>query len=225
MAVQRWLCSDTASPGAPANKKGEEAGEKELRYYSALHHCPRAAVLEALQEFRACNKDSSSCLTYEEFLEVLRRRAHLPVGAPIPAHLMGMVSARDIARHGDVSFDSFLEWSMSVGWTEEMQSCSSEELDLRRIAREVDMPILDVEKIKKLFDMFDSDHSGQIEEDEFRYIILKLWRVESVKDVPVKTLRRIWRQIDQDGSGKIDFPEFLVWYNTFKNFGDCLNMI
>eukprot|EP00415_Alexandrium_ostenfeldii_P003092 UN3092 len=156
---------------------------------------------------------------------MVRRRAHLHDGAPIPPRLMGHITLKDLDEHNHLGFETFLEWSINVGWMEEMQVTSSEDLEMRRIAREVNMPILDVEKVKAQFNHFDSDHSGMIDEEEFRHIVYKLWRVENVSDVPINTLRRIWRQIDQDGSGTIDFQEFLVWYSNFKQFGSSWTLI
>lgn len=229
MEIQRWLRQGTA-PAGPERRgtrfslTGEnEAAEREepqdprppdLQGLARRHNCPLFAVREAWQEFSAYAAHREPGITYEEFLDLLRRRAHLPDGGSIPAHLLGTVALKDLDCHEHLSFDAFLEWSLSVGWMEELQVAPGE-VEVRKIARQVAMPILDVEKIKMLFDRLDSDGSGHIEENEFRHMIYTLWCVEDVSDVPIKTLQRLWRQIDKDGSGSIDFAEFLVWYKNY----------
>merc|ERR1712003_21752 len=98
------------------------------------------------------------------------------------------------------------------------------EREIRKVAREQNIPILDVERIRKMFEEFDVDGSDEIEEAEFRHILYRLWNVKDVSDVPVKRLHRLWRELDTDNSGSIGFTEFLVWYQclmageTKKNF-------
>merc|ERR1712019_142981 len=113
-----------------------------------------------------------------------------------------------------VNFEDFVEWSISVSWTEEVQVKCVKEREVWRVAREQGMKLLDVERVKKMFDDFDTDGSGEIEEAEFRHIICKLWNVKDLSDVPIKQLQRFWRELDADGSGSVSFTEFLVWYQT-----------
>jgi Ca2+-binding EF-hand superfamily protein len=91
---------------------------------------------------------------------------------------------------------------------------SSQELEIREIARNLQIPIPDVEKVKKVFDKYDADGSGQIEKDEFKLMMTDLVCVGKLKglEVPNGLLEDQWLSVDHDGSGEVDFDEFCEWY-------------
>lgn len=84
----------------------------------------------------------------------------------------------------------------------------------RQLAREHGMPLPDVEALTNFFNEFDTDGSGEIDEDEFRGILYKIIGVKTETDVPLKRLQRYWREVDMDGDGSITFNEFLIWHKT-----------
>merc|ERR1719487_2437868 len=91
---------------------------------------------------------------------------------------------------------------------------SSAELGIREIARNLDIPIPDVEKVKRVFDKYDEDGSGQMEKDEFKLMMTDLICVGKLKglQVPNGLLEDQWLSVDHDGSGEVDFDEFCEWY-------------
>merc|ERR1712139_191511 len=104
--------------------------------------------------------------------------------------------------------------------SEEKMVPSKAERNIRALARETEMMLPDVEKVKCLFDEFDTDRSGEIEEEEFRHILYKMLKARDPTDVPMKRLKRYWREVDIDCSGSISFTEFLLWYkNNFNKDG------
>ena len=56
---------------------------------------------------------------------------------------------------------------------------------------------------EELFELYDSDGSGQLEFDEFRQVIRKAGRV-SVRNINDIELRQVFQMVDVDGSGEID---------------------
>ena len=72
-----------------------------------------------------------------------------------------------------------------------------------------------IENIKKRFDEFDLDGSGEIEYDEFQLIICKLLKVSNMDEIPPDRLHQLWRMVDADGSGSVDVEEFIVWYGQY----------
>jgi hypothetical protein len=56
---------------------------------------------------------------------------------------------------------------------------------------------------EELFELYDSDGSGQLDNDEFRQVIRKAGRV-SVRDINDIELRQVFKMVDVDGSGEID---------------------
>lgn len=73
----------------------------------------------------------------------------------------------------------------------------------------------DVERLKKKFDEFDDDRSGWIDFKEFRTMVKVLLDLPMNMEVPRENIAQMWREADADGSGQLDFDEFLVWYYTY----------
>jgi len=87
---------------------------------------------------------------------------------------------------------------------------SEEEAFVRQLAKELKMPLVDVEEIHKKFKKVDGDQSGHICKDEFKELIVSQFP-EGV--VPRKAqLDGYWIEVDSDSSGEISFEEFLLWY-------------
>jgi len=80
------------------------------------------------------------------------------------------------------------------------------------LARKHNISSVDLDKIKKRFDQFDTDKSGEIEFDEFELMMGKLLGLGKPGDLPRERLERFWKEIDKDGSGSVDFSEFTEWY-------------
>lgn len=74
----------------------------------------------------------------------------------------------------------------------------------------------ELDRIKKQFDKYDTDGSGNIEWEEF---VLMMETLMGAKpgDIPMGRLSGFWREIDCDGSGEVDFDEFVGWYLKYFN--------
>ncbi|CAJ1457858.1 unnamed protein product, partial [Effrenium voratum] len=91
----------------------------------------------------------------------------------------------------------------------------SEAVQLRRLAKKFGLSILDVEDMHRLFSNATSD-GRVIVQSEFTSMLLKLYGTEDLSEVPPQRLRFFWQQADQDGSGEIDFEEFIMWYDRYS---------
>lgn len=67
----------------------------------------------------------------------------------------------------------------------------------------------EIAKIKSHFDYFDEDESGKLDVKEFR----KLFKVIA-EDSTRAEAEAGFAAIDTDGSGEIDFDEFLEWWQS-----------
>jgi hypothetical protein len=65
-----------------------------------------------------------------------------------------------------------------------------------------------------IFEIYDADGSGTIDKEELKFMLIDLC-------VPVDDLElgRLVLQLDEDGSGDIDFEEFIDWYSNGGNDG------
>jgi len=121
------------------------------------------------------------------------------------------LKATDANGDGMVDFSEFAFWYYSRGFSEDMVLTDTQR-QTRDLARKLKISILDAENYKKVFDTVDKDCSGFIEYGEFIEVVYKLTKVPEGVDLPATRLQQLWRQADVDGSGQIDFEEFVIFY-------------
>lgn len=229
-SLQQWLNGqsgskgqDTAmvSLGSAAADTGVDKAEAGLLIQLAKRYgMPVNEVHELRQEFNLRDTSSRGHLTQDEFFALIRKRINLRADEAIPSYLIqGIPEAETRFEKCGIDFEEFLKWSILTSWTEEMMLPSKNDRALRQLAREQEMSLPEVEKVKHLFDEFDTDSSGRIEEDEFRHMVCKMLCVRDVTDLSVKTIQRYWREVDLNRDGVVDFKEFLIWYKNSFLFG------
>merc|ERR1719160_1404668 len=86
---------------------------------------------------------------------------------------------------------------------------SEEDKYIRQMAKEHDVPIPDAEDVYKAFKKVDADSSGVIDREEFEVLVRDLHQGIEVRQGHINDW---WRAVDEDKSGTISFPEFLVWW-------------
>lgn len=86
----------------------------------------------------------------------------------------------------------------------------------RGIARKKQVAAVFADDVQALFDSFDTDQSGYIDESEFKELLGQLLQVTNFEDIPHNRFEHFWRQCDEDLSGEVCFESFLTWY--LKNF-------
>merc|ERR1711933_280095 len=123
---------------------------------------------------------------------------------------------------GGIEFIEFLKWYSSNGFNEELL-LTEHERGIRKIAKQYKVTPDYVQSMKRCFDMYDADCSGEIEKEEFSCVLNKLLKVPAHLDLPPTRVRYFWSQIDTDGSGRATFEEFLEWYNKYFTMGDCMD--
>jgi len=215
-SLESWFTSkapkglECASGSGNVSVSGHKTECRTLIILSKQYSLPINEVRDIKAEFNQHDADGDGQINREEFLSLVRKRTNMSNDEEIPIHLLRGISDGDEL----FGFEEILRWSIGTAWSEEMMMPDANQRQLRRLAREQDMKLPDVEKVKRMFDEFDSDGSGEIEEEEFRHILRALLRVKDVTDIPLKRLQRYWREVDLDGGGSVTFHEFLVWYKS-----------
>ncbi|CAE8682929.1 unnamed protein product [Polarella glacialis] len=121
------------------------------------------------------------------------------------------------AGKGRLEMEKFLNWykinmfSLVAPLTADAKKWDSDAL-IKLVAKRHEVREVDVDKIKKTFDRFDTDKSGELDYGEFEGMIRILLGVSSTADLPKERMSRFWKEIDADGSGEVDFEEFTEWY-------------
>lgn len=211
----QWLNSLKGGKGAQQRQKPSHA---ELDFEQVIqlakkHNLSVDDVHEKMRDFQDFDTSGNGYLSQDEFEATVRRLCHIPADSQIPHHLLANhFSKIDMDEDGQVSFEEYIIWSMETAYSEEVLVPDKNDRDMRRLARDNDIPITEVERVKKVFDQFDLDGSGNIETEEFFHVIMKLLNAQKPSDVSKKKLERYWNEADRDGSGEISFEEFLLWY-------------
>lgn len=86
---------------------------------------------------------------------------------------------------------------------------TEEDKYIRQVAKEYEVPIPDAEDVYKAFKKVDVDGSGEIDREEFEILVRDM---NKGIDLRQRQIDDWWTSVDDDKSGSISFPEFLVWY-------------
>ncbi|CAE8734310.1 unnamed protein product [Polarella glacialis] len=193
-------------------------------------------VLVAKSVFDSFDEDKSGYLGREEFSKGVQKMLDVQLEDPDLAESQANSSQASFNKwatfisenaqdNGDgsapivgINFYSFVQWYYSSGWMENLL-LSENERWLRKLAKDHGITANHVDNIKDCFDLYDQDHSGQVDISEFTLIIHKVFHVPLGQQLPWARTRFFWSQIDKDGSGKVDFGEFLDWW--LVNFKDA----
>lgn len=219
-----------APPDPEPNKKKDASTGWWYRNLSAFdmiklaetYNLPIDQVKRAKETFKRYDTKGEGQLDQEEFQLMLRAmlKEQYPRAKDVPRYLFARI---DTSQDGKVDFSEFLEW-FSMNSFREGLLLPPEQQKMRSIARKWGIPITEAEKMKKEFDKFDSDKSGQIELFEFRKLLKILLKVPAHVDLPENRVNAFWKEIDADGSGEVDFEEFLAWYRKyFDTQGDSID--
>lgn len=128
------------------------------------------------------------------------------------------------AGDGEVDVEKLLLWyrdnmfTFVASMNADQEKQQSSDL-VKQVAQKHGMSEVDLDKIKKKFDMYDTDKSGEIEFDEFEQMMGNLLGLKDPGDLPAERMNRFWREIDVDGSGSVDFGEFVEWYTKYFSDG------
>eukprot|EP00931_Biecheleriopsis_adriatica_P101495 TRINITY_DN76617_c0_g1_i1.p1 TRINITY_DN76617_c0_g1~~TRINITY_DN76617_c0_g1_i1.p1 ORF type:complete len:397 (+),score=65.46 TRINITY_DN76617_c0_g1_i1:47-1237(+) len=163
-------------------------------------------VRTRFEDFTKKDNDQDQALSVAEFEELIRLWCHLPANDMLPSHLT--YSNLDPSFDGLVHFEETLAWLKEHQWTEEMLVPDPDERRFRHFCRDRGYPLADMDSIKEQFQKADRDRSGSIDIQEFGELI-SMMESSEVSDVK---LRKLFYEIDLDGSGFIDFYEFAVWF-------------
>jgi len=97
-----------------------------------------------------------------------------------------------------------------------------EERETRRLAREYAVPIDYAEYVRKEFVRYDTSGTGALDYADFSKVVQTMSRqkasVSRTRDekIPESRIRKLWQNVDTDGSGFVEFNEFLLWF--YHNF-------
>jgi|ERR1711964_324956 len=91
---------------------------------------------------------------------------------------------------------------------------TEDEEQVRDLAKQMDVHISEVERVREQFASFDADSSGRIDKAEFIRLLTELVCIGKAKDIELPTgmVNEYWKRMDNDRSGQVDFIEFCQWF-------------
>lgn len=124
-----------------------------------------------------------------------------------------------------ISLDSTREVEMASSFQESQDDQRTKLWELHRLAREVNMKVEEVVSIKSIFDACD-DGNGTLDIGEFQHVATEiiasqLGNTTQARERVLQLCERSFAMIDSDGSGTVDFEEFIRWYAS-RSFSTSL---
>jgi Ca2+-binding EF-hand superfamily protein len=176
----------------PKAKNGANAVD-EVVTLAKKHELLVKDVRTYLDEFESYDKDGTHTLSLKEFLKALKKRLGLPHDAELPRQMVNQNWLQaDLDNDASIDFEEFLLWSINVG--DNLAESNHQEKHWKKLAETYGVELHEVDRLKKVFDRFDTDRSGLIDETEFASCIFALMKVKNPSDIPSKMLRRFWRE-------------------------------
>jgi len=178
-------------------------------------------VQEAHDLFLAYAKGSEPLtLSKESFLQLLCKITKHATPAELPDALVAQtVTFCNLDRAG-ADFGTFLSWLSTQSFREDVLLQGSD-LERRNLCRagsiRFNIHLSTVEQYMVYFEMFDTNKNGVIDPDEFANVVRKCAKLPGHVELPEARLKQLWKQCDVDKNGRIDFEEFLSFFN--KHFG------
>jgi Ca2+-binding EF-hand superfamily protein len=123
--------------------------------------------------------------------------------------------------NGVLNFHEFAIWYSSHCFVEGFHLDAKEQA-LRKLARKLGVSATEIDVYKRHFDTFDADSSGSIDAEEFEEVLYMCGNVPRHIGLPTSRINQLWMAADTDGSGEIDFEEFVVFFRKYfqKRDGD-----
>jgi len=101
---------------------------------------------------------------------------------------------------------------------------SEADLIIRQVARSHGISLKYAEEVWTEFQRYDADSEGSLSYTQFARVVQDLTSrsMEGFSgaraEVGEGRVRRLWQEVDADGSGRVEFKEFLLWFhNLFQN--------
>jgi calmodulin len=171
---------------------------------------PEERYDEYKDAFDYFDKDKSGDISVKELSSLFRSLGQTIAESEVKA----MIDEIDDSGDGAISFDEFIY--MMVKKIDKIEEAEPES-ENKEVTNNEDenankkggYEVPDDDEILKAFQVFDTDKSGTLNKIELRHILTKIGDKFSDEEVD-----DIFRQADLDGSGEIDYKEFIKYWRT-----------
>lgn len=155
------------------------------------------------------------CLTKAEFSRILREMTGRAKNDAVLTNILAEAFCYARKTYAEeLNFTDFAQWFSKCSFLEEFV-LDNDQIALRAMARKYNIHIAEAEHYKQRFAEFDTDSSGIIDADEFERLLCDISKTPANMGLPAARIRLFWQEADIDGSGGIDFEEFLVFCRKY----------
>eukprot|EP00927_Polykrikos_kofoidii_P054046 TRINITY_DN48531_c0_g1_i1.p1 TRINITY_DN48531_c0_g1~~TRINITY_DN48531_c0_g1_i1.p1 ORF type:complete len:1023 (-),score=145.43 TRINITY_DN48531_c0_g1_i1:354-3035(-) len=102
----------------------------------------------------------------------------------------------------------------------ESVNISEEEREMRMLARNHQIPLDYAEYLRGELAKYDSSGVGSLSFENFAQVVRAMIseenppHVERAEDISDRRLQKLWREVDCDGSGRVELEEFMIWLHA-----------
>eukprot|EP00930_Biecheleria_cincta_P018032 TRINITY_DN14173_c0_g1_i2.p1 TRINITY_DN14173_c0_g1~~TRINITY_DN14173_c0_g1_i2.p1 ORF type:complete len:524 (-),score=124.48 TRINITY_DN14173_c0_g1_i2:204-1775(-) len=166
-------------------------------HLSRKYDKPVSFIKRCMEDFSQIDEDGNGEISKQEFQNAVARMCDLPEGQRGPEHLTTrliqmLLNHRKEQMDADadfaVTFEDYLLWYISSTFSEELSGTSAQEKSMRQIARDTGIPLPEIERMKKYYDKFDTDGSGDIDKEEFFAVLCSVLNVKNPDDLSQQML-------------------------------------
>lgn len=180
--------------------------------FAKHHKLPLRQVQKDVWDFRAMDTDGDGKISMEQFTKFLAAKCSPSLLEEMETFIEMEGEKADVDGSGDIDLEEYLLWNHNNAFREDFCGLKESELNLRELARDMDLSFREVEDIRDVFNRFDRDGSGSIDKPEFRQVIMELFKTKNESDVMEARFERYWKEADKTKEGGIELEEFIHWY-------------
>lgn len=211
------------APRSRSKSVGESLGAKAVRASKAYNMTFNEAK-EILEVFDSVSRAVAGRFSLRDLQNFLCTLFH---AKEIPDAILDQIYYRTCQSDSPLGFDieAFLAWHMcsfsTVSKLRGDKAAVAKSVSLDEICAKHGIGPNDLDKVRRVFEKYDTDGSGVMDKDEFELMIV-VYMGATRADISKERLATWWREIDSDGSGEVDFPEFVEWYVKYFGSADSL---
>eukprot|EP00930_Biecheleria_cincta_P003045 TRINITY_DN103986_c0_g1_i1.p1 TRINITY_DN103986_c0_g1~~TRINITY_DN103986_c0_g1_i1.p1 ORF type:complete len:455 (+),score=77.76 TRINITY_DN103986_c0_g1_i1:74-1438(+) len=218
------LCDDTTKVAATLST--DCMLPSRVKYFAHRHGLDVTEMDWVLQCLRTSDINlSDGGMTLDSFEEFILRAFQIP---EVEHKIIANAYITLNAGVGAFDMDEFFVWykqnAFAISGAAAKFTRKASEIAVDALAKQLDVNIVELLRIRRKYKEYDSDNSGAISFEEFHSLMKQILGMSASDSIQKDRLDRFWAEANPDGDSKIDFQEFVSWYihyfkSAFKDKG------
>lgn len=142
------------------------------------HNVKLQRVKEISDEFQGLDANADGELSFDEFKDAIKKKYNLGSDADEKLERQWKSGAKDGA--SSVDFEEFFIWRLTSQFNEDFAITDDSDRKLRKLARELGVSYMDIDRMKGIFGQFDQDDNGSIDNAEFKSVVISFSKTRIV---------------------------------------------